>query len=164
MGGSVSAPMNKAASRDVMSKRVMRPQTSYNTIMKLVLPPFYQPDPVSADDIASALDSWNTILQDNAPKYNKLVEKNNRIVDKYPRAQDFFTGTFFDRLFHLNPQSKTVLEGTRDRNYFVSRMINFCLTELEEESTMVIVLESLAEMHHTRGVRAAECKLHRLSH
>lgn len=163
MGGVSSASSGGAFSRSGSrgsedGGKLNRPQPSSTALVQLLMPTYYDSDMMTHEQLVQASNSWALIVKDEVPRFLAQQKASSVFAAKYPTAMNQFTDVFLKRLCYLQPTTKILLVPIENKEKFVSQIVNFMLSEVEEQPTFVILAEHLAESHHSRGVRAADCK------
>eukprot|EP00981_Chlorochromonas_danica_P007781 scaffold1882_cov163-Ochromonas_danica.AAC.12 len=146
MGSSVSVNKTKQASHEL--------QKSEKDIVKLMMPVYYNPDPITREERGLAFKIWNLVLDNQAPEYLRL----KGLPDfHYNSSVTFFYDSFYTRLFDIHPMSRQLFKGgMRSQGKFLVKMISLALSELDDPAKFDRNLVKLAEIHYERGVKAVE--------
>jgi hypothetical protein len=132
-------------------------QRSEQEIVRLMMPVYYNHEPINADERASAFRVWNLVLDDKAPEYLRLKAENKDFA--YNSSVTFFYDSFYTRLFDIHPMSRQLFKGgMRSQGKFLVKMISLALSEMDDPEKFDKNLVKLAEIHYQRGVKAVECK------
>lgn len=161
MGGFVSSTkplrLYEGSSEPLKSSGLGKAHPEYATLVKLMLPVYYVPDPLTDEQLTLATTVWKAVLNNEAPRYQKQC-RDDSFASEYPTALEFFTVTFFRRLFDIHPIFVTALSKVKDREHFTRLAIDFILSAESDQKVFELALERFAHVHHVRGVRAAECE------
>lgn len=161
MGGFVSSTkplrLYDGSSEPLKSSGLGKAHPEYATLVKLMLPVYYVPDPLTDEQLTLATTVWKAVLNSEAPRYQKQC-RDDSFASEYPTALEFFTVTFFRRLFDIHPIFVTALSKVKDREHFMRLAIDFILSAESDQKVFELALERFAHVHHVRGVRAAECE------
>ncbi|RYY87191.1 hypothetical protein EON63_04435 [archaeon] len=123
------------------------------------MPSYYTTEKVTREECSLAQTVWNDVLNNTAPRYCLQKESYEGFGTNYPTAMDYFTYTFFARLFDIHPACRFVLSKVMNRNKFIKIIVAFLLSDFwEDEKATKISVEHFLKMHHNRGVRTVECK------
>lgn len=132
-------------------------RAEYAVLVDMVMPSYFVRSPVTDELLASARTAWTSILNNSASRYKREC-RHTEFEDAHPTALQFFTETFFARLFDVHPEVIPTLSKVKDREAFMRNMMEFALSDPSDQSVFENALEHFAEIHHKRGVRASECK------
>eukprot|EP00981_Chlorochromonas_danica_P008459 scaffold2193_cov179-Ochromonas_danica.AAC.38 len=133
------------------------PVEEFDKVCGLMLPTYFDREPLTEEKLALASTVWHIILNNGAPRYVTLC-KSPSFKEQYPNAVLYFTDVFFNRLFDVHPNFIPALSRIKDRVKFVSDVIAFALSDLSDDDVFDQALDRFAHVHHNRGVRAIECK------
>ena len=126
---------------------------------KLLMPIYYDPEPLTDVEFALAISSWNDIINNSAPRYKQFKEASIEFAEKFPSALDYLTAQFFTRLFDVHPACKFIMSKVSDKKKFLVNIVQFLISDVFEEIGEVeTVLTQFATAHNKRGVRTVECK------
>ena len=133
---------------------------SETALTKLLMPPYFTTESVSREESSLAQAVWNDVLNNTAPRYRLQKESFDDFAETYPSALDYFSYTFFVRLFDIHPACRFVLSKVSDRNKFIKIIVAFLINDFwEDERATKVSVEYFVRTHHDRGVRTVECKL-----
>eukprot|EP01039_Chlorochromonas_danica_P003167 gene3167-3468_t len=131
------------------------PVEEFDKVCGLMLPTYFDREPLTEEKLALASTVWHIILNNGAPRYVTLC-KSPSFKEQYPNAVLYFTDVFFNRLFDVHPNFIPALSRIKDRVKFVSDVIAFALSDLSDDDVFDQALDRFAHVHHNRGVRAIE--------
>eukprot|EP01039_Chlorochromonas_danica_P010530 gene10530-11667_t len=158
MGG-VSSITTQDAHGQPLASDAIKEQASFETIVKLVMPKYYREEILSSDDLITAKNSWNTIVNSSAPRFVQQRMTSLAFAQKYPTALDYLSEIFFTRLFDTHPPFVSLLAKVNEHDHrgrFISQMVIFSLYEMTNEKVFEKWLEQFAIIHYRRGVRASD--------
>lgn len=146
MGGAVSSP----------AKVQHKLRRSEEEVVRLMMPVFYNGEPITPEERKVAAESWNLILDDKSPVF---VDRKGKPDFPYQTCVTYFYDTFYSRLFDIHPTCRHMFKnGLRSQGKFLVKMISLSLSELDDPQQYDRNLIKLAENHYDRGVKSVECK------
>lgn len=151
MGGANSKTRSGNSSRSV-SKHLNK---SSEEVVRLMMPVYYNDEPISTNEHELAHNSWKLILNNTSPEF--LARKNDPNFT-YPACIMFFYNSFYTRLFDIHPLAKELFKDMKSQGKFLVKMISLSLSESNDVDKYERTLIKLAEIHNDRGVKAVECK------
>lgn len=145
MGGSIASQVKVAHTLDKSEEEIVR----------LMMPIFYNPTRIDAEERKKAQESWNLILNDKSPVF--LTRREQEKNFPFPTCVTFFYDTFYTRLFDIHPICRPLFKnGMRSQGRFLVRMITLSLSEIDDSGSFEQNLQKLAEIHYQRGVKTVE--------
>ena len=136
-------------------------QKSEEEIVRLMMPVYYNEEPITQDELDLASNSWKTILNNVSPEF---TAKKKNPAFTFPTCIMYFYSSFYERLFDIHPLAKDLFKDMRSQGKFLVKMISLALSEKSDPVKYEKTLAKLAEIHNERGVKAVECKLISTSH
>ena len=129
---------------------------SQQSVVKLMMPLYFDPIDCTVEEHRLAEDCWNLVLTDKAPMF---LEKKGTDGFAYASCVTFFYDNFYVRLFDIHPASKELFKsGMKGQGKFLVMMLSLALSELAQPAQFEKSLLRLADIHYKRGVKAVECK------
>lgn len=149
MGGAPSTAKDNKTTVSNLAK-------SEKEIVKLMMPVYYNPEPITKDERKLAFETFQLVLDDKSPEF---LARKGKPDFHYSTCVTFFYDSFYTRLFDIHPMCKHLFKsGMRSQGKFLVKMISLALSELDDPSQFDKNLVKLAEIHYHRGVKAVECK------
>ncbi len=124
-------------------------------IVRLMMPVYYNEEPITQDELEAAHNSWKMILNNASPEF--LIRRKDRSFT-FPTCIMYFYSSFYERLFDIHPLAKNLFRDMRSQGKFLVKMISLALSEKADPVKYEKTLAKLAEVHNERGVKAVECK------
>lgn len=128
---------------------------SEEDIVRLMMPVYYNEEPITQDELDIAHNSWKLILNNTSPEF--MARKKDPSFT-FPTCIMYFYNSFYDRLFDIHPLAKDLFKDMRSQGKFLVKMISLALSEKSDPVKYEKTLAKLAEIHNERGVKAVECK------
>ncbi len=120
----------------------------------VVLPSFYDSEPLAPDEIEAANVSWKSILDDTAKGY---VAAKSTPGFKHNSAMLYFFESFYERLFDIYPNARAKFKhGLKAQGNHLCSMISMSLKMMKDEETFKKSMHDLTTRHNARGVRSIE--------
>lgn len=133
-----------------------RLNASDEEIVKLMLPVYYTDLEVTEADAALVKQTWDEILHDKAPNFlNGKAEEG--VIFPHLSCISMFFEAFYARLFDVNPSCRPLfISGLKVQGKFLVKMISLAISLLDDEVKFQQKMESLADAHNNRGIKAIE--------
>lgn len=126
-------------------------------LVKLILPLYFNEDPITKEEVAIAQSSWDQILNDQSQEFKKRSSEDPTFGQENPSCTTFFFTTFYARLFDVHPAARYMFKaGLKSQGKFLIQLMTLALTLVLEEEKFNRVLLNLAVKHNERGVKAIE--------
>lgn len=124
-------------------------------VVKLMMPVYFNDDPVTQEEKEAAAMSWKAILENTAPEY--LRQK--KLDPNFPHQSSivYFYNSFYARLFDIHPLAKDLFRDVKSQGKFLVKMISLALSADQDRKKFETTLIKLGEIHNERGVKAVEC-------
>lgn len=149
MGGGQSKAVEK---KESLSSNLDKTEEE---IVRLMMPVYYNDDPITPEEHDLAHSSWKLILNNTSPEY---LAKRKDPNFTFPTCIMYFYNSFYARLFDIHPLAKDLFKDMRSQGKFLVKMISLSLSENSDKDKYDKTLFKLAEIHNERGVKAVECK------
>jgi hypothetical protein len=122
----------------------------------IVMPMYYTALPLTMEEKDAALVPWKSILSNKCENFNRLKST----TPDFPHniCLDLFIANFHSRLFDVHPICKSLFRGKNTMFANIARMLNLFLDELDNETKLFKILDSLVNNHNKLGIKAIECK------
>ena len=124
-------------------------------IVKMMMPVYYDESNLSEEEFEAACTSWNLILENKAKRFIQQKKRDENFP--HTTSFSFFHHVFYSRLHDVHPIGKEVFNDPSGGK-FLTRLLQVILYERNDTIKFRITLAKLAEIHHSRGVKAVECK------
>mmetsp|Transcript_3967 Transcript_3967/g.6205 ORF Transcript_3967/g.6205 Transcript_3967/m.6205 type:complete len:260 (-) Transcript_3967:134-913(-) len=122
--------------------------------LDLMMPLYYNPEPVVQEDIDKAKASWMMIVKDNTPAFEELKRSEDYLGES---CICWFYRMFYDRLFDTHPLSRQLFGNSiHTQGKFLVMMVSTCLRQLNQPETVKKSLTKLAHVHCLKGVKSSE--------
>jgi len=125
-----------------------------DVIVQIMMPLYYISSPLTSEDTNLAIKSWNTILNNESTKYNNELILGN--LNNINSCKEWFEISFYQRLFDVHPLSKNMFSNPNTQGRFLTSLISFIFTALDNEEKVKSRLIELALNHCKRGVKVCE--------
>ena len=127
------------------------------SLVKLILPLYYNEEPLTEEELAEAQKGWDRILNDTSPEYLKKKSSDSAFADEFPSCATWFFSVFYARLFDVHPAAKPMFRsGLKSQGKFLIQLMTLALTLVLKPDKLEKVMLNLAEKHNERGVKAIE--------
>jgi hypothetical protein len=144
---------NRVESDHKTGKKLMK---SEEEIVRLMMPVYFVPVAIDAEERKLAQMTWNLILDDKSLEF---LARKGQPDFSYQSCVTFFFDTFYTRLFDVHPMSRHLFKGgMRAQGKFLVKMISLSLSEIDDPEKFTRNLLKLAEIHYEKGVKSVECK------
>lgn len=124
-------------------------------IVKLMMPVYYNENPITPTEKELAENCWKMILNDTSPEF---ISKKKNPNFPHPACIVYFYNAFYARLFDIHPLARNLFKDVRSQGKFLVKMISLSMTEDADPAKYSSTLVQLAEVHNERGVKAVECE------
>lgn len=122
-------------------------------IVNLMMPVYYNPEPITDAELALAVDTWNAILTNTSTAFTERLKDT---TFTHATGIKYFYHTFYERLFDVHPSAKEMFKDVNSQGKFVVRMISLSLSEKADPAKYEQTLVILADVHNQRGIKAVE--------
>lgn len=124
-------------------------------IVRLMMPVYYNPDPLTDEEMTLASDTWKMILSNTSENF---IERKQDERFPHPTCIMWFYSSFYERLFDVHPVARALFRDVTSQGKFLVKMISLSLSEKADPVKYENTLIRLAEVHNERGIKAVECK------
>jgi hypothetical protein len=155
MGGKNSKSDPKLGGEKRGSKRSWSFKRGDESIVKLMLPVYYDSSTLSKEEVQAAKSSWDVIENDNSKVYKEKI-KSSTFTKAFPTCKDWFSDLFYERLFDVHPLCKPMFKSSISKGSFIYGLLSFLFTILENKKEFHKRLLSIAQSHCHKGVKAVE--------
>lgn len=125
-------------------------------IIKVVLPLYYNKEPLQQNEREAAVAAWRMIMNNTSAHFKKMKKEGG---PDYPHktCMELFYYTFYTRLFDVHPIAKTLFHRSINKQgTFFVRFISMAISQLDDEEKWTKSFTNLTEIHNKMGVKAIE--------
>mmetsp|Transcript_22680 Transcript_22680/g.20597 ORF Transcript_22680/g.20597 Transcript_22680/m.20597 type:complete len:261 (+) Transcript_22680:32-814(+) len=128
-------------------------KSNKDIVVRIMMPLYYTHDKLTKEDVERASLSWNNILNNQSFKFLNEIKSRKLNIKS---CKEWFETVFYQRLFDVHPLSKYMFKNPETQGRFLSSLLSFIFTILEDEDKFNLRLVELALSHCKRGVKACE--------
>lgn len=125
-------------------------------IIKVVLPLYYNKEPIQPNEREAAVAAWRMIMNNTSAHFKNLKKAGG---SDYPHqtCMELFYYTFYTRLFDVHPIAKTLFHRSINKQgTFFVRFISMAISQLDDQEKWTKSFTNLTEIHNKMGVKAIE--------
>ena len=127
---------------------------SVNSIVEKLMPLYYQKDPVTAEDIYLAENSWRVIIEGSSPQMHEMRQTTGL---HEADGMDLYKELFFSRLFDVHEAARPLFSEKAIRSgKFIGAIFQLCFKQLENPKEFRQEMVAVAQAHCQWGIRTVE--------